>query len=553
MKIERLFIYCLLVGTSFLSSCSNEEMTDNPVETLPEGMYPLTFTATQGEVVASPQTRVSDYDNEGTHKSKWDTGDQIKVTVKENSTGTEATTTCTLNESGNITSYNPQLYWQTTGNHTINAWYSNIKDQSPTATNTVSLTDQSSGLAYVLKADQLTDKNYKSENIALAFKHQLAKVRVKVVKGTYTGNLNVTAVSVNGYTSCNVSDGSVSQGGNRGSIQMKHNGDYWEANLVPGEKALGNTVTIEADDKTTTCTLASAVTLTAAQMYTCMVTVMSKNYTPDNLPNEITEGEYTISGTGTKTITINGSPKVTLNNVTITNDNIPIRIISGNPTLIVNGETTLTSTNSDAAGIQLEGESTHVKIQGKGTLVIKNKGAGIGSKKGGTCGNIHIDGITVKIETKEGAGIGGGDTGNCGDIKIENTDITIKKPEGSAAIGCGASIAGWVVTKCGNIEISNSNVVATVGNYYAAFPAAIGCCGAFNDSTKGNCGNITIKLKDGQTKDYFLSQLTIPSNTADKVGLGYNETDRVLKGKVGIITWKKEDGTIIETTSARDE
>lgn len=63
-------------------------MTDNPVETLPEGMYPLTFTATQGEVVASPQTRVSDSDVDGQHKSSWTEDDQIKVQIGSGTAGT---------------------------------------------------------------------------------------------------------------------------------------------------------------------------------------------------------------------------------------------------------------------------------------------------------------------------------------------------------------------------------------------------------------------------------------------------------------------------------
>lgn len=58
MKIERLFIYCLLVGTSLLALCSSEDTTDNPVNTLPEGMYPLELTTSVQ--TGLPVTRVSE-------------------------------------------------------------------------------------------------------------------------------------------------------------------------------------------------------------------------------------------------------------------------------------------------------------------------------------------------------------------------------------------------------------------------------------------------------------------------------------------------------------
>ena len=104
---------CALASLLMLAACTQEQLADSDVQNLPEGAYPLTFTATQGEPVASPQTRVSDYDDtDGSHKSKWTNGDRIKVVVSEG--GNDMETTCTLAENGNITNYNPQLYWKTT-------------------------------------------------------------------------------------------------------------------------------------------------------------------------------------------------------------------------------------------------------------------------------------------------------------------------------------------------------------------------------------------------------------------------------------------------------
>lgn len=117
------------------------------------------------------------------------------------------------------------------------------------------------------------------------------------------------------------------------------------------------------------------------------------------------------------------------------------------------------------------------------------------------------------------------------------------------------NVTAWYVSPetDGTINLANqinSDITANVGNNYAARPAAIGCCGVYNNQAKVSCGNITITLKSGQEKkDDFLSKLTIFGNV-EKVGLGGCEDK--LTGKVGTITWKKADGSVIETTSARD-
>ena len=528
MKIERLFIYCLLAGAFLLASCSGDDMTDNPiVETLPEGMYPLTFTATQGEVMATPQTRVTDYDDtaDGTHKSKWDGGDQIKVKVSDNTGNTMGTTTCTLDENGNITAYNPQLYWQTTGNYTINAWYSNITGRNTTST-TVSLDNQSSGLAYVLKADQLTNKNYKSGNIALTFKHQLAKVRVKVVKGTYTGNLNVTAVSVKGYTSCTVTNGTVSSpSGSLGTIKMKQNGEYWEANLVPGTEALGKEITINADNKTTTCTLTSAVTLTAAQMYTCTVTVDKKVV---NI-SDITGNEYTVKGnvhlkgdgnSRTLRLTMESGSKLTLENVKLTApDNNHAITCNGNATITLQGENTLsgysaifvnrgtlTISGADddkltATGVGRYGSGAGIGATNNANIIIEGgnitatsttEAAGIGSAGWGkTCGAITIKGGI--IEAKGGnysAGIGGSNSGACGNIIITGGNIKAYGGSQSPGIGNGD------YANCGNITISGASTVVYAKKGSGKNPSSIG-----GNNYSGSCGTVTIGLECKVTQE----------------------------------------------------
>ncbi|WP_075557787.1 fimbrillin family protein [Parabacteroides timonensis] len=213
----------LLAAALLVGGCSQEETTVTDGTTLPEGMYPLTFTAVQtGDGLA---TRVEENDNG--MSSRWSEGDKIKVRIGEGEEGTYM-----LNANGEATAEEP-CYWQNTNEATINAWYSNITGQS-TTDKTVSLADQSNGLAYVLKVEQGVTAKYNDENIPLPFKHQLAKVRVKL-----EGNEEnwVDRIIIKGYTSCSITEGTVGgSNGAEGDITMKKvdsSGEYWEACLVP--------------------------------------------------------------------------------------------------------------------------------------------------------------------------------------------------------------------------------------------------------------------------------------------------------------------------------
>ena len=75
MKIERVFIYCLLAETSPLASCSGKEMTDGNGTNLPKGKYSVQLAGVQ--IVDEPQTCVSE--NTDGKSSKWDSGEVIYV------------------------------------------------------------------------------------------------------------------------------------------------------------------------------------------------------------------------------------------------------------------------------------------------------------------------------------------------------------------------------------------------------------------------------------------------------------------------------------------
>ena len=303
MNIKRLIPCFLLIGSLLFGSCENEQITDmeKPGTELPDGKYPLTFTAVQTAPIATPQTRVSE--NTDGMSSKWDGGEVIKVQIADGKTGTY-----TLDDTGKTTAQTP-CYWQNTQSATINAWYSNITGQN-TDDETVDLNNQQNGLAYVLKAGTTAD--YKTSNLELKFQHQLAKVRVKL-----TGDKanDVTNVHVNNYTSCTVTNGNVT-GGSTGYIPMRKNGEYYEANVVPMETITANDFIRLNDD--TKASINGITQLEAGSVYTINIEVSKSELEPDELPDIITEGEYTISGTGTKTITINGSPTIIFKDVTLT-------------------------------------------------------------------------------------------------------------------------------------------------------------------------------------------------------------------------------------------
>ena len=141
---------------------------------------------------------------------------------------------------------------------------------------TVSLQDQSDGLAYVLQAAESAAYN---QTVNLSFKHQLAKVRV-VLNGA--GAEQVTNVEVYNYTQCTHNMGTVSaDDGNKGWIKMAHltyidGTECWEANVVPGVgidknnfiRLSGLVVLIEDNLSGFTHT-----TLSAGEMYTINLTV----------------------------------------------------------------------------------------------------------------------------------------------------------------------------------------------------------------------------------------------------------------------------------------
>ena len=539
-------ILALLLSVALFASCSQNELAEQGAA-LPDGMYPMTFTAVQASPESTPQTRVSE--NTDGKSSQWDGGEVIKVTVSEK--GNNMETTCTLDKNGDITAYNPQLYWQNTNYATINAWYSNIAEQSTVTEKTVSLADQSGGLAYVLKVEEPVEANYQTKNIALKFSHQLTKIRVKLEKGSYQGNLSNATVKVKGYTSCTVTNGEVSEGSGEGYIIMHKNGDWYEANLVPGTLKASEAFDISADGKNTKANLQNDVVLKKGKVHEITINVEGKYI----LIEGGKEDTYTV--TKNKPVIIRGDVTVNFDGYDVSDcyNGATIKIESGSPTLIFEGTGNKIECGeapillAPGAGVTIKGSTD--KPEGS-QLIVSSGGnhAGIGSNPGDrdnipdACGNITIENITLHTKGSNdyiysGAGIGtaGGWASSCGNITITNSIVHAQGGIGAAAIGIGNSAFRNV--SCGKITITDSQIFATVEYFltaleeiYKGYPACIGHGAATGDrSNTATVGEISITTKESETEFFSNDRFKCTNgNTTDFYKAG--------KGTAGINTYE---------------
>lgn len=535
MKPSRfLTAICLLATALAIGGCTQDELTDGNVRNLPEGIYPLMFTATQ-ENSGGMQTRVSE---SGSNQSQWSDGDIIGVHI---ATDTQ-TGIYTLNADGTIKNTNTPIYWQSPGTQTVTGWYPATGDGLKNKL----LNQQANGFPYVLKG---TGSGTYNSLVSLAFSHQLAKVRI-MLTGDAKGLSNAT-VSLKGYTDFTYTEGNISNAKTESAITPKNKNaaGYYEALLIPtGASSVPDKfVTIVLGDNTFYYTpTGESAKLTAGNVYTYTITVNEPPLTPAKPITIADNGEYTITGSGEQTVTINGSPTITFQDVSL-KTGTTINITGGSPTLIFEGTTILEST--DRCCIQLQNNAS-VTIQGSGTLQANklndDDSPTIGALKGETCGNISISNCRLEVTGRGfGSGIGVGSNAMCGDIVITEATIDIKGVSGAEGIGCSISESGYSV--CGEIRILKSDVNITYGNYSAFQGAAIGCAAG---GTSGNLPvnsstvkGIYITLKSGQTKDDFLSKLkTSSAPDSDKVGQGYTNGS-----KYGTITngvhWYNDSGS----------
>lgn len=399
-------------------SCTQEEIDDS--NTLPEGKYPLLIGS--ATVADDTQTRISE---SSVTQSAWAKNDQISVRLGNNGTA------CTYTYNGSKFTSTSPCYWQNMKPATVYAWYP--KD------GTIDLSDQSSGLKYVLKAEK-TDVDFNTQP-KMAFTHQLAKVRVTLKDGS--SSASVSEVEVYNYQKCTHSNGNNVKGVTEGWITMHNNSGTWEANLVPTTAIPTEFIRINGNIYPNCSGITS---IEAGKVYSLTILKHTKGVVIVDLST--LTADYTISDNKTYYFTGSGTHS--------------INVTSGSPTIYLDGVNI--STSSSAISIEGRGTAT-INVKGTSNTVKASNGAGIYVASGSTI-NITSDARTSNKLTATGsrgsAGIGGKTNSNNGKINISN--VTISAYGGNARGALYAAGIGGAGSQNGvnseKITITNATVYA---------------------------------------------------------------------------------------------
>lgn len=512
-----------MMAALLLAACSNDDTPMDP-DRLPEGMYPLeiasvSLTADVDERpwgTKAPQTRVTE--NTGGTGSVWQEGDKIKVQIGNGTPGTY-----TYQNGGTLTVADGDrpAYWTSTENgQTIKAWYTSSGGE------TVDLSDQTNGLAYIVMAQTTADFN---TAVQLSFSHALAKVRV-YLKGTAYKGSNDIGITLSYPASCTVADGNVTSSGTNSTIQMHKVDNHYEALVPPGTiAASGNPFKVSLDNgSTVTVSLFEPLELAASNKYDVTLRIHTSGTTEVDLSKQTSVNTisgngiyyfYNSENTGNYGIKVTGgSPNIYIEDAKINAaSGNAIDITGGNPTIHVLGNNN-NVTSSNGAGIYVA-QSSSVTITGRSredvlTARGGNGGNGIGgytTMSGYTAtstnsGNISVSNVTVyaygsdcNIETYA-PGIGGAGTASCGTITIDNATVYAYGTGESYYNITGAAIGGGI--DCNDkgsystITIrNNSEVYVQRGNYLSDY---IGHSGSRdNQATATNGIDATV---DGTSK-----------------------------------------------------
>ena len=252
-------IKVLALAAILLAACTQDELAEQG-NTLPEGEYPLQIGSVSitAESSEEPWTRVAE--NADGSGSIWQPDDAITVSLDGE--------TAIYTYDGSAWTSDAPLYWKNTQTATVTAWYPVVE--------TVDLSGQDKGLAYVLKAE-VPDATC-GEPVSLGFKHQLAKVRV-VTKGTAdVGKIEIVGMP----TGCNIQQGEII-GALVGSSRLpmrrttyQDGTECWEANVVPGEEIQVFSVSGTNLAISRNCYISPYITPEAGNVHTIMLTVNSE-------------------------------------------------------------------------------------------------------------------------------------------------------------------------------------------------------------------------------------------------------------------------------------
>lgn len=187
-KLHLLRNMAALLLCASAASCSQDDMPQTGGTSLPDGKYPLAFTA-----------RVEGMATRSTGKDEWAEGDKIGVRI-----GADGATGCyELNSDGSMKNVITPVYWQSTAPATVTAWYPH---EAQTAKD---ITDQSKGYKDIDFLKATAENKRFNEKVELSFIHQMAKVSYTLKKGDgiTDEDLEGATVQIAGYTKASFSEG----------------------------------------------------------------------------------------------------------------------------------------------------------------------------------------------------------------------------------------------------------------------------------------------------------------------------------------------------------
>ena len=202
---------------------------------------------------------------------------------------------------------------------------------------------------------------------------------------------------------------------------------------------------------------AAAICLVASARALDLSTVTSNTTIPNGTTVTGTLGSNVkLSIAQNATVTLSGA---TINGVNDSNYKWAGLTCQGDATIVLEGVNSVRGFYLFWPGIHVPAGKTLV-IRGSGSLTASSTGQapGIGANRGGSGGNVVIEGGTIVATGGEyAAGIGGSYLGSCGNITIEGGSVTATGGVLAAGIGGGNR------SSCSNIVIRGGTVVATGG------------------------------------------------------------------------------------------
>ena len=530
--------------------------------------------ATTDNVWNGETVQVQIVDNYTSGTPQWDNSTQQTYTVASGGVMTKIDET--------------DAFWQANDEvKAIRAWYDADNSSATTLSDDHSVMTDQSGDGYAqsdfLFAQQTAKYPNDNSSVSLSFYHQVAKVKVNILKGDETpAGLSVTGLTIGGIATSGTFTAPV-LGGTTTTPLGTWSVTEQNQNITP------HAVTATGDN--TLATYEALVIPQTVSGNTRLFTIAATGYsdfvyTPTE---EITwqpgmEYTYNITIKGSElevstsqsigwTEGSTGSGSVTFIDITPSNENQTLELkngdvvnINGNGTTTT-GKFTLNISTGNTATINLNNinmrqetsalDNYAFTINGGGSLVFRLNGteniiegfnAGISynllSIATGPATDISIIGPgTLNIKgSNVYAGIV---TGSNKNITIEDATLNLDYHFQGGSAGAGAAIGSGPQRICGDITITRSDisikVESSVGDSQERWYGA-----AIGTGRYGECGNINITLKEGQDKDTFLDNIRVEHQSygsltdEQKVGAGLYSLG------CGTVTWYGSDGNKIE-------